>query len=131
MARQPYDTDLTDAEWEIFEKTLGQIRTSARGRKPATPRREMVNAILYRLRTGCQWRSLPHDFPRWDRVYRTYRRWIVAGQWERLHDALCREVRKKTGAIRSRRRLSSTRSLSKPTPGPKTRVTTPAKRSRA
>jgi transposase len=106
MPRQAYDTDLTDAEWELFEKTLLDIRTSTKGRKPVTARREMVNAILYRLRTGCQWRSLPHDFPRWDRVYRTYRRWIVSGYWERIHDALCREVRKKTAAIRSLR-LSS------------------------
>jgi transposase len=103
MPRQAYDTDLTDDEWTLFEQTLRHIRKSTKGRKPATPHRETVNAILYRLRTGCQGRSLPHDFPRWDRVYRTYRRWIVAGYWERLHDALCREVRKKTDAIRNRR----------------------------
>ena len=96
MTRQAYDTDLTDAEWEIFDQTFQTIKRSKRGRKPADPRREMVNAVLYRLRTGCQWRSLPHDFPRWDRVYRAYRRWILAGYWEQLHDALCREVRKKT-----------------------------------
>ena len=96
MTRQTYDSDLADAEWDIFEKTFLAIRKSPKGRKPKTPRREMVNAVLYRLRTGCQWRSLPHDFPRWDRVYRTYRRWILNGYWEQLHDALCREVRKKT-----------------------------------
>ena len=96
MTRQAYDTDLTDDEWEIFEKTFQSISKSTRGRKPIVPHREMVNAILYRLRTGCQWRSLPHDFPRWDRVYRIYRRWILGGYWDQLHDALCREVRKKT-----------------------------------
>ena len=98
MPRHAYDTDLTDDEWEIFERKFREIRksTRARGRKSIAPRREMVNAVLYRLRTGCQWRSLPHDFPRWDRVYRTYRRWILKGDWELLHDALCREVRKKT-----------------------------------
>ena len=103
MLRQAYSTDLNDAEWELFEQTLLQTRKSTKGRKPAAPLRETVNAILYRLRTGCQWRNLPNDFPRWDRVYRIYRRWVVAGVWERLHDALCREVRKKTGEIRSHR----------------------------
>ena len=96
MPRQAYDTDLTDAEWEVFERTFQDIKRSTRGRKSIEPRREMVNAVLYRLRTGCQWRSLPHDFPRWDRVYRVYRRWILAGYWEELHDAMCRAVRKKT-----------------------------------
>ena len=98
MPRQAYDTDLNDDEWNLFEKTLLSIRKSTKERKPATPRREVVNAVLYRLRTGCQWRSLPHDFPRWDMVYRTYRRWILAGYWEQIHDLLCRQVRKKTDA---------------------------------
>jgi len=98
MPRQAYDTDLTDEQWDIFERKFRQIKRSTRGRKSIAGQREMVNAILYRLRTGCQWRSLPHDFPQWDRVYRVYRRWILAGYWEKLHDALCCEVRKKTTA---------------------------------
>ena len=98
MSRQAYDTDLTDAEWALFEKTMLEVRKSSRGRKPSILRREVVNGILYRLRTGCQWRNLPHDFPAWGTVYRTYRRWILNGYWERIHNSLCREVRKKTDA---------------------------------
>ena len=98
VCRQPYDTNLTDAEWDLFEKTMFDVRTSPRGRKPSILRREIVNAILYRLRTGCQWRNLPNDFPAWGTVYRTYRRWILNGCWEQIHDSLCREVRKTTGA---------------------------------
>jgi len=98
-----YDTDLTDAEWALFETTWLAERKSTRGRKPKAPRRTMINAILYRLRTGCQWRNLPRDFPRWDRVYRLYRRWVVTGLWERIHDSLCRDVRKKTAGTSSRR----------------------------
>jgi len=90
-----YDSDLTDAEWTLFEATWMAERKSTRGRKPKAPRRVMVNAILYRLRTGCQWRNLPRDFPRWDRVYRLYRRWTLSGLWEQIHDSLCRNVRKK------------------------------------
>jgi putative transposase len=97
MGRCHYDTDLSDAEWAIFEETMLAIRKSPRGRKPSIPRREVVNGILYRLRTGCQWRNLPHDFPAWGTVYRTYRRWILNGYWEQIHDALCREVRVQNG----------------------------------
>lgn len=101
MPRTSYSSDLTDAEWELFEQTLLSIRRTARGRKPKIERREVVNAILYRLRTGCQWRNLPHDFPAWNAVQKTYSRWILNGDWEAIHDALCREVRKKTAATLS------------------------------
>ena len=96
MDRLAYNTDLTDAEWALFEPKLQEV-LSPRGRKPRIPRREMVNAILYRLHTGCQWRDLPHDFPKWNTVAQTYRRWIKKGFWERIHDLLCRDVRKKNG----------------------------------
>jgi transposase len=100
MARPAYDTDLTDAEWALFEPKL-QEALSARGRPPDIPRRDMVNAILYRLRTGCQWRSLPHDLPGWNNVAKTYRRWVKNGCWEKVHDSLCRDVRKKTAGTRN------------------------------
>jgi len=100
MERQPYDTDLTDNEWALLDPILKEAK-SKRGRPPVVPRREIVNAILYRLRTGCQWRSLPHDLPNWSNVSKTYRRWIRNGCWERAHDLLCREVRKKTGGKRN------------------------------
>jgi len=95
MTRQAYDSDLTDSEWTLFEQKFKEIK-SPRGRKPLVPRREMVNAILYRLRNGCLWRSLPHDLPGWNNVAKTYRRWIKNGYWEKIHDLLCRDVRKKT-----------------------------------
>lgn len=130
MSRQTYDTDLSDAEWALVEEKLKEIK-SPRGRAPDIPRREMFNAILYRLRTGCQWRSLPHDLPPWNTVAKTYRRWIKNGYWQRLHDLLCRDVRKKTGAIRSPVPSSSTPSRSKPIRGPKTPATTRERRSKA
>ena len=129
MERQAYDSDLTDAEWERFEQKLKEVQ-DRRGRKSRIPRREIVNAILYRLRTGCQWRSLPHEFPGWNNVAKTYRRWVMNGYWERIHDALCRDVRKKTDEKRSPALSSSTRSPSRPTRGPKSRATTAGKKSR-
>jgi putative transposase len=54
---------------------------------------EIVNALLYILKSGCQWEMLPHDFPPWADVYDHYRRWKRDGTLERLHDFLRREVR--------------------------------------
>ena len=97
MPRRGYTSDLTDSEWALFEARLQELRTTKRGRPAVNPQREMVNAILYRLRTGCQWRDLPHDFPDWQAVYSLFRAWKAKGIWQRLHDALRREVRMQEG----------------------------------
>lgn len=57
----------------------------------------MINAILYVNRTGCQWRALPHDFPKWKSVYTVFWRWREAGVWEQIHDALRERVRQHHG----------------------------------
>ena len=62
MERQAYPSDVTDGEWAILAAYIPAPLTG--GRPAKWKRREIVNAILYVLRTGCQWRSLPHDFPR-------------------------------------------------------------------
>src|SRR3954453_5794746 len=61
QARAVYETDLTDAQWEILRPLLPP--PPGGGRPPKTDRREVVNAIQYVLRTGCAWDLLPHDFP--------------------------------------------------------------------
>src|SRR5829696_6724617 len=60
--RKPYPTDLSDAEWSYIEPHLPP--TNGRGRPRTHDLREILNAIFYVLRSGCQWRLLPHDFPR-------------------------------------------------------------------
>src|SRR5579863_9226696 len=68
--RKPYRTDLTDGEWALIEPTLAAWREDRHFIKEATtPLREIVNAILYQNRTGCQWDLLPHDFPPPSTVY--------------------------------------------------------------
>jgi putative transposase len=57
----------------------------------------ILNAIMYVNRTGCQWRALPHDFPKWKTVYTVFWRWRRDGVWQRIHEALCRRVRKHSG----------------------------------
>jgi len=67
----------------------------AGGRPRSTDMREVVNAILYVLRTGCSWRQLPHDFPKWSTVYTYFRAWQKLGLWEFINDRLREAVREK------------------------------------
>lgn len=95
MNRQAYPTDLTDAEWAIAEPLIPPAKLG--GRKRTTDVREVLNAIFYLLRTGCAWRMLPHDFPNWNTVYTYFRNWRKDGTWQKLNDALRREVRTLAG----------------------------------
>ena len=89
-----YTTSLTDAEWalvaDIFE-------IKGRGKPPAYPRRVLVDACCYVVRTGCAWRRLPADFPPWQNVYRTLRRWMAQGKFEAMHDRLRAQWRARLG----------------------------------
>jgi len=67
------------------------------GRPARYSRRELVNAILYVLRTGCSWRMLPHDFPPWDTVYGYFNRWRKASVWEQAHQQLYSQMRTEMG----------------------------------
>jgi putative transposase len=91
MSRTAYPSDLSDTEWLILEPLLPV--TSGRGRVRLIELREIINAILYLLRTGCAWRMLPHDFPAWQTVYGYFSRWRKAGVWEQMNDALREAVR--------------------------------------
>ena len=68
------------------------------GGRPITyPRREIVNAIRYVLRTGCSWRMLPHDFPPWRIVFHYFRTWRKDGAWQRANCALHVALRQAEG----------------------------------
>ena len=93
--RTRYPSDLTDAQWAMLAPLLPGRK--ATGRPPRLDRREVVNAILYVLRTGCQWRYLPEGFPNWNTVYWYFARWQEDGTWERVNDLLRRRVRQAQG----------------------------------
>jgi putative transposase len=59
--------------------------------------RQVLNAILYSLKTGCPWRQLPREFPAWTAVYYYFRRWSSDGTWARLHHLLHTKLRQKAG----------------------------------
>jgi putative transposase len=89
--RKAYQTDLSDAEWSCLESHLPAPK--ANGRPRIYPLREILDAIFYVVRSGCQWRLLPHDFPPWKTVYHYFRFWRLDGTWERMHSALRKGVR--------------------------------------
>src|SRR5262252_4806959 len=86
--------DLTDAEWALLEPLLPANRE---GRPPIWPRRSLLNALFYLLRTGCAWRLLPPHYPPWKSVYSTFRTWRMAGTWQSLHAAVRELLRKEEG----------------------------------
>ena len=90
-----YPSDVRDEEWRFLDPLVPVVKGG--GRPPEHQRREIVNAILYVLRTGCQWRALPHDLPPWKTVYTYFRSWRLDGTWKRIHDTLRRQVRRSVG----------------------------------
>lgn len=95
VGRKPYPSDLTDAQWKILEPLVPAPKP---GPQPAKhTRREIINAIFYVNRAGCQWRMLPHDFPKWQLVYSYFRRWKRDGTWQQINDALRGQVRQQEG----------------------------------
>ena len=92
----PYPSDLTDEQWSVLRPYLERRRTKV-GHPTTVSRRAMVNAILYVLRTGCQWRQLPHDFPPWGTVASQFFRWRKAGLWEKVEAVLHARVREQEG----------------------------------
>ncbi|MGW5263443.1 transposase [Microbispora sp. NPDC004025] len=77
MSPRRYPSDLTDGQWEQIQLLLPVPNTD--GRPEKHPRREIVNAILYLVRSGCPWRYLPTDLPPWQTVYWHFQRWEQAG----------------------------------------------------
>jgi transposase len=92
MSRQSrYPSDLTDEEWELVEPLLPPPGEG--GRPEKHPRRAVIDAILYVVRTGCAWRQLPADFPPWQTVYWYFARWEEQRVTLRMLDALRGQVR--------------------------------------
>ncbi len=78
--RKSYPSDVTDGEWEYLLPYLTLMREDAPQREYGL--RELFNALRYVVKTGCQWRFLPHDFPPWTAVYQQARRWNDARAFE-------------------------------------------------
>jgi putative transposase len=88
--RKPYPSDLTDAQWDIIRPLIPVYKV---GRPRLVDLREVVNAILYLNRSGCQWDMLPHDLPAKSTVYEYFAQWRDDGTWQAILDALRQAVR--------------------------------------
>ncbi len=95
MHNQTYPTDLTDRQWDCIKDLIPPPKPG--GRPRTLDMRQVINAMLYLVVTGCQWRMLPHDYPKWQSVYHYFRQWRDDGTWQRLHDTLRAEVRRQAG----------------------------------
>lgn len=89
--RKPYPSDLTDEHWELVELLIPPPLWGGRPRD--TDMREVLNAMLYIARSGCQWDMLPHDLPPKSTVYEYFAAWRENGIWQRMLDVLRGTVR--------------------------------------
>jgi putative transposase len=92
--RKPYPTDLSDEQWAIIEPLIPVHKV---GRPRTNDMREVLNAIFYLNRSGCQWDMLPHDLPAKSTVYNHFAQWRDDGTWQRVMDALRQQVRVAVG----------------------------------
>ena len=90
-----YPADLTDASWALLAPLLPPARLG--GRPRTTKLRAVIDAVFYLLRTGCQWRPLPREFPAWGTVYYYFRAWKSAGIWTSLQREIYEHLRSKAG----------------------------------
>jgi len=97
--RESYDSDLNDEQWKLIEHLvpLSTSNTSTGGRPCKYERREIVNALFYITRSGCQWRLMPNDLPHWKTVYTYFTKWHTAGVLEHMNTILREHARVKKG----------------------------------
>ena len=93
-----YQSDLKDAEWKLIKDFF--IYKNGYGNRRKHSQRILLNAIFYVVKSGCQWRMLPSDFPSWKTVYTYYSRLCHRGIWEKVLDKLNQLNRVKKGKNR-------------------------------
>jgi putative transposase len=95
MSHSVYPPDLTDRQWDCIKDLVPAAKPG--GRPRSLDMRQVLNALFYVVRSGCQWRLLPKSYPKWQSVYYYFRIWRDDGTWQRLHDALRDQVRTRAG----------------------------------
>src|SRR5579859_3436495 len=90
-----YPTDLTDVQWNCIKDLIPPAKPGGRPRTLCM--RTVINAILYLTVTGCQWRMIPSDSPKWQSVYAYFQKFRDDGTWKRIHDRLRAQVRQRAG----------------------------------
>ena len=93
--KRKYPTELTDSQWHHIKDFFPAPKATGRPREVEF--REVVNAIVFLVVTGCQWRMLPKDYPKWQIVYHYFQRWQKDGIWYRIHETWRSDLRRKKG----------------------------------
>ncbi|TFV63632.1 IS5 family transposase [Geodermatophilus sp. DF01-2] len=96
-AARDYPSSITDELWSVLEPLFPTHDPHRAGRPRVYDNRLVLNAIFYVLRTGCQWRMVPHDLAPWSTAYRWYRTWEADGTWDAVHDQPRAQVRMAAG----------------------------------
>jgi putative transposase len=95
MNTQLYPTDLTDSQWNIIQDLIPAAKWG--GRPRSLEMRQVLKAILSLTVSGIQWRMLPRDYPKWQSVYTYFRTWRDDGTWQRIHDTIRAQLRRREG----------------------------------
>ena len=90
-----YPSDVSDEEWTIMAGVIPKAEPG--GRRRTVDMREVINGIFYITRSGCAWRMMPHDLPKWQTVYTYFRAWTRSGLWQWLNDGLRADWRIRQG----------------------------------
>ena len=89
--RKSYPSNLTDEQWEEIAPLYTGMRNCA------WSKRELTDAVLYLVDSGCKWRQLPHDFPPYSTVHSFYRRARISGLWDKILEHLVKKTRTNAG----------------------------------
>ena len=96
--RKSYPSDIQKNGWKQLNSLLPVSKSNKKtGGRPPEDLHEIINAIFYVQKTGCSWRSIPHDFPKWETVYGYFRKWASDGTWLLIHNYLVKKIRIKAG----------------------------------
>ena len=93
--QRQYTSDVSDGQWERLKWLLPKRKGA--GRPMVLSQREVLNAILYVVVTGCQWRNLPSDLPHPKSVYYHFRKWSLDGTWQRINRVMGFLERRRVG----------------------------------
>jgi transposase len=90
--------DLKDEQWEIVRSLLPKPARRANGRgRPRVDDRDILNGILWVLRTGARWQDLPERYPPYQTCHRRFQEWVSAGVFEKLLRTLVKDVKERGG----------------------------------
>lgn len=92
--RKKYPSDISKNGWKKLQPYLPEPKSDSQkgGRQPVSLK-EVINGIMYVVKTGCSWRSMAHDLPNWSTVYGYFNSWSKSGYWQEIHTFLVRKVR--------------------------------------